>query len=111
MQKKDTTTGKARVTSRAKPPAGMRQHMEAELAAHIAAILAHPFTPTNLYNAIADEMSGMLSDVSAKESRDSAEMIERVLNWHRGLGFRSFGQYAEERLADGRVITRLKGGA
>ncbi len=84
-------------------------HMEAELAVHIAAILEYPFTPENLYNAIVDEMSDMLSDVSAKESRDSAEMIERVLNWHRGFGFRSLGQYAEEKLADGRVVTRLKG--
>jgi 2-keto-4-pentenoate hydratase/2-oxohepta-3-ene-1,7-dioic acid hydratase in catechol pathway len=86
-------------------------HMEAELAVHIAAILEYPFTPENLYNAIVDEMSDMLSDVSAKESRDSAEMIERVLNWHRGFGFRSLGQYVEEKLRDGRVVTRLKGGA
>ena len=85
--------------------------MDAELAVHIAAILAHPFTPTKLYNAIVDEMSGMISDVPSNESRDTAEMIERVLNWHRGFGFRSLGQYAEEKLADGRVVTRLKGGA
>ena len=83
--------------------------MDAELAVHIAAILAHPFTPTKLYNAIVDEMSGMISDVPSNESRDTAEMIERVLNWHRGFGFRSLGQYAEEKLADGRVVTRLKG--
>ena len=95
-------------TTKAKKPQ-RHQHMDAELAVHIAAILAHPFTPENLYNAIVDEMSDMLSDVSAKESRDSAEMIERVLNWHRGFGFRSLGQYAEEKLADGRVVTRLKG--
>ncbi len=91
------------------PKTTKRPHMEAELAVHIAAILEYPFTPDNLYNAIVDEMSDMLSDVSAKESRDSAEMIERVLNWHRGFGFRSLGQYAEEKLADGRVVTRLKG--
>jgi 2-keto-4-pentenoate hydratase/2-oxohepta-3-ene-1,7-dioic acid hydratase in catechol pathway len=84
-------------------------HMEAELAVHIAAILEYPFTPDNLYNAIVDEMSDMLSDVSAKESRDSTEMIERVLNWHRGFGFRSLGQYVEEKLPDGRFVTRLKG--
>ncbi len=94
-----------------KPKTTKRPHMEAELAVHIAAILEHPFTPDNLYNAIVDEMSDMLSDVSAKESRDSAEMIERALNWHRGFGFRSLGQYAEEKLADGRVVTRLKGSA
>ncbi len=91
------------------PKTTQRPHMEAELAVHIAAILEYPFTPENLYNAIVDEMSDMLSDVSAKESRDSAEMIERVLNWHRGFGFRSLGQYVEEKLADGRVVTRLKG--
>ena len=97
-------------TTKAKKPQ-RHQHMDAELAVHIAAILAHPFTPTKLYNAIVDEMSGMISDVPSNESRDTAEMIERVLNWHRGFGFRSFGQYAEEKLADGRVVTRLKGGA
>ncbi len=86
-----------------------RHHMDAELAVHIAAILAHPFTPTKLYNAIVDEMSEMISDVPSNESRDTAEMIERVLNWHRGFGYRVLGQYTREKLPDGRVITRLQG--
>ncbi len=87
-----------------------RHHMDAELAVHIAAILAHPFTPTKLYNAIVDEMSEMISGVPSNESRDTAEMIERVLNWHRGFGFRVLGQYTRERLPDGRVVTRLQDG-
>ena len=96
-------------TTKTKTTKGRHQHMDAELAVHIAAILAHPFTPTKLYNAIVDEMSGMISDVPSNESRDTAEMIERVLNWHRGFGYRVLGQYTREKLPDGRVITRLQG--
>ena len=92
------------------PKTTKRPHMDAELAVHIAAILAHPFTPTKLYNAIVDEMSEMISGVPSNESRDTAEMIERVLNWHRGFGFRVLGQYTQERLPDGRVVTRLQDG-
>jgi len=91
------------------PKTTKRPHMEAELAVHIAAILEYPFTPENLYNAIVDEMSGMISDVPSNESSDTAEMIERVLNWHRGFGYRVLGQYTREKLPDGRVITRLQG--
>lgn len=86
-----------------------RHHMEAELAVHVAAILAHPFTSSNLYNAIVDEMSDMLSDVPSNESSDTSEMIEFVLNWHRGFGFRVSGQYTEVKLPDGNIITHLQG--
>ncbi len=100
--------GRAKVTSRTARPT---PHMEAELAVHIAAILAHPFTPAGLYNAITDEITALDSDVPAGESTDTPEYIERILNWHRGFGFRSLGHYTEERLPDGRIITHLKRGA
>jgi hypothetical protein len=71
---KKNTTGGQRVA--------LDSHLETELAAHLAAVLAHPHTPTRLYNAITDEIASMLSQVPASESLDSAETIERVLNWH-----------------------------
>jgi hypothetical protein len=61
----------------------------AELSAHIAAVLAHPRTPPRLHTAIAQELAVMYSDIPAKESFDTSEMIERVLNWHEGAGFRN----------------------
>jgi len=67
----------------------VRQHKEAELAAHLAAVLAHPFTPSRIYNALVDELMDMLSDIPSKESTDTPEFIERVLNWHQGFGFRT----------------------
>ncbi len=111
MQKKDSTTKKKGATSQAAERRAKRPHMEAELAVHIAAILAHPFTPAGLYNTVVEELAEMSSNIPASESTDTAKHIERILNWHQGLGFRSFGQYTEERLPDGRTVTRLKGGA
>ncbi len=66
-----------------------RPRLEAELAAHLAAVLAHPFTPTRLYNGIADELTDMFTEVPDAEGADTAEHIERVLNWHQGFGFRA----------------------
>ncbi len=63
-------------------------HKETELAAHIAAVLAHPYTPTSLYNAIVDELTSLTSVIPARETSETPEMIERVLNWHQGFGFR-----------------------
>jgi len=68
------------------------QQQSAELAAHIAAVLAHPATPTCLYNAMVDELEGLYAEVSAAASRDSAEEIARMLNWRQGRGFREGGE-------------------
>ncbi len=66
-------------------------HKEAELAEHVAAILAHPYTPSMLYNAVAGAMCDLQNYIPAKESCDTAGYIERVLNWHQGMGFRNIG--------------------
>ncbi len=81
MQKKNTTASKRR--------ASLDSHLEAQLAALIAAVLAHPFTPSRLYNVIVDELLDMLSGIPGKESTDTPEFIECVLNWHQGFGFRN----------------------
>ncbi len=47
----------------------------AELADHIAAVLAHPMTSARLFNAIADELSDLL-----KFDWTTPEMVLRALN-------------------------------
>jgi hypothetical protein len=81
---------------------------EATLAADLANVLSNPFTPVELYNTIVDLLGTMTADVPPKEACDTAEHIERVLNWHRGLGYRNFGQFEQVRLRDGYHMTRLK---
>ena len=83
------TSTRLRASAKKQTPPPARPHKEAELAAHIAAVLAHPFTPTKLYNAIADELTDMFSDIPCKEGCDTAEHIECILNWHQGFGFRT----------------------
>jgi hypothetical protein len=64
-------------------------HKEADLAQLIAAILANPYTPTALYNAIGEALNELENRIPSKERTDSAEQIERVLNWHQGFGYRN----------------------
>jgi hypothetical protein len=111
MQRKSTTKKKAApkpASKRARKPSATRRPeqvwMEAELAAHIAAVIAHPFTPPDLYNAIVQTMCDLDSNVPAKESTDTPEYIERVLNYHRGFGYRNIGSYKRVRQPDGRVF-------
>jgi hypothetical protein len=87
MSTRKTATPRKANAKKQTPPA--RPHLEAELAAHLAAVLAHPFTPPHLYNAMTDELTDMFTDIPCKEGADTAEHIERVLNWHQGFGFRN----------------------
>jgi hypothetical protein len=64
-----------------------RPHKEAELAEDLAAILAHPFTPSRIYNVLVDELADMFTDVPSYESTDTSEFIERVLTGIRVSGF------------------------
>lgn len=59
----------------------------ADLALHIAAILENPETPDFLYNGIVDAMADLYSAIPARQSTDTPETIERILNWHQGLSF------------------------
>jgi hypothetical protein len=70
---------------------------EAILAEHIAAILSNVYTPTELYNAMVDALADLHSEIPARESCDTPEMIERVLNWHQGIGFRNITQAERSR--------------
>lgn len=78
-------------------PESATPHKESELAEHIAAILASPFTPTELYNAITEVMATLYSAIPARESCDTVEFIERTLNWHGGFGFRTLQEKAVRR--------------
>jgi hypothetical protein len=81
---------------------------EATLAADLNNVLSNPFTPDALRQAIRTVIDGLESEIPADESSDTAERIERVLNWHRGVGYRNFGQFEKVRLRDGYHATRLK---
>lgn len=71
------------------PATTIPPHKEAELAEHIAAILSNVYTPAELYNAMVDALADLHSEIPARESCDTPEAIERVLNWHQGFGFRN----------------------
>jgi hypothetical protein len=81
---------------------------EATLAADLANVFSNPLTPDALKQAIRTVIDGLESEIPAGESSDTAEHIERVLNWHRELGYRNFGQFESVRLGDGYHATRLK---
>ena len=83
------TTKKTKTVKRVTTAKSLRDHQEAELAAHLAAVIAHPFTPSRIYNVLVDELTDMFTDVPASVSTDTPEFIERVLNWHQGFGFRN----------------------
>jgi hypothetical protein len=54
---------------------GKGRNSPAELAAHLAAVMAHPETPVTLHNTIADELNSMVGAVNFY----TADMIERML--------------------------------
>jgi hypothetical protein len=81
---------------------------EATLAADLANVFSNPFTPDTIKHAIRTAITELENEIPADESSDTAEHIERVLNWHRELGYRNFGQFEDVRLGDGYHMTRLK---
>ncbi len=83
------TTKKTKTIKRVTTAKSLGDHQEAELAALIAAVIAHPFTPSRIYNVLVDELTDMFVEVPSGESADTPEFIERVLNWHQGFGFRN----------------------
>jgi hypothetical protein len=81
---------------------------EAALAADLNNVLSNPFTPDTIKHAIRTAITELENEIPAAESSDTAEHIERVLNWHRDLGYRNFGQFESVTLGDGYPATRLK---
>jgi hypothetical protein len=106
MRQTDNKRKSAKQTS--KNPITEEAGHEATLAADLNNVLSNPFTPDALAQAIRTVIDGLESEIPADESSDTAERIERVLNWHRGLGYRNFGQFEQVRLGDGYHMTRLK---
>jgi hypothetical protein len=51
----------------------------AEIAAHLSAVLNHPETPSDLYNAIGEEVCAMSNDLTTRDYADSPEYIKMVL--------------------------------
>ena len=58
-----------------------RASTKAELATHIAAVLAHPDTPPALYNAIVDELC-VWADAYLSAVEETAPYIESCLLYH-----------------------------
>jgi hypothetical protein len=111
MRRQDSKSKSAKQTSRKRTPkqsADKEAGHEATLAADLNNVLSNPFTPDALRQAIRTVIDGLESEIPADESSDTAEHIERVLNWHRQLGYRNFGQFESVRLGDGYPATRLK---
>jgi hypothetical protein len=81
---------------------------EATLAVDLANVFSNPFTPDTIKHAIRTAITELENEIPSNESSDTAEHIERVLNWHRELGYRNFGQFEDVRLGDGYPATRLK---
>jgi hypothetical protein len=59
----------------------LKQTTRAELARHIAAVLAHPATPVALYNAMIDELNTLSSDYLSVIQNTPA-YIESCLDYH-----------------------------
>lgn len=83
----------------------------AEVALLIANLLAHPYTPEKLSNAIYDALNEFESDTAVQDERPDAqpEHIERVLNARDGLGFCAFGRFKRAKRRDGYENFELSG--
>jgi hypothetical protein len=103
--------GQAMTTKKSSTKASHAPTLNAEVALLIANLLAHPMTPTEIYNALGAALAEIENEDAVRKLKptETPEHIERVLNAQDGMSFRAFGRFERVKRPDGYTAFRLVG--